>query len=97
MSLDVANGPMQNLLMHRMIFKGDYRGFIIWQEAGNPGVFVRDPSNEWTQCNQERFSSIKQAEEYVDFVIEHYHLNKPGKTLAASDIRPVERGEFFDS
>lgn len=83
--------------MHRMVFKGEYRGFIIWQEAGAVGTFVRDPSNEWTRCNQERFSSIKKAEEYIDLVIEHYRLNKPGKTLAETVIRPVERGEFFDS
>jgi len=83
--------------MHRMRFQGGYRGFLIWQEAGRVGVFVRDPSNEWTECNKERFRSIQQAEEYIDFVIEQYRLNKPGKTFLATVIRPVERGDFFDS
>jgi hypothetical protein len=81
--------------MHRMVFKGDYRGFVVWQEAGKTGVFVRDPSREWTRCDQERFTSIKQAEQYIDFVIERYDLKRPAKTETGVRVRPVEPGDFW--
>jgi len=65
--------------MRRMRFQGEYRGFLLWQEAGSPDIFVRDAENQWLKCRQERFRSFQQAEEYVDFVIDHYQLNKPAK------------------
>ena len=72
--------------MHRMVFRGPYRGFVIWQEAGASGTFVRDPSQQWTRCDDERFNSIKQAEEYIDFVIEHWGLDRPAKPEASPRI-----------
>jgi hypothetical protein len=81
--------------MHRMVFKGDYRGFVIWQEAGTVGVFVRDPSRQWTQCDGDRFTSIKSAEEYIDFIIEQYRLERPAKPENGVSIRPVEAGDFW--
>jgi hypothetical protein len=82
--------------MHRMVFQGNYRGFIIWQEIGKVGVFVRDPSNEWTRCSEQRFHSIKDAEQYIDFVIEYYHLNKPDRTQECSlEILPQAADDIW--
>ncbi len=66
-----------------MVFRGEYRGFVIWQESPRAPVFVQDLSNEWTQCSGLHFESITKAEEYIDFVIEHYRLNKPPKSAEA--------------
>ena len=69
----------RKLKMRKPIFRGEYRGFIIRQEIGASGVLVRDPLHEWADCMNHRFRSISEAEDYIDFVIEQYHLSRPPK------------------